>query len=78
MDYARKIGATTEYIADIIIDMNMMAGPVSQDYIRPIAEKIANDVAKDIYETADPQDWNGDDVRLAVGRVLCAKLRIEI
>lgn len=77
MNCFEKIRISEFGLVEIIRTLNI-GGPISQDYIRPIAEKIAKDVAKDIYEAADPENWNEDDVRLAVGRVLCKKLRIEI
>ena len=74
--YCRLLGISPDYLTEIICDMNTN-GPISQDYIFPIADKIVEDVAQDIYETTDAVGWNNDDVRLAVGRVLCKKLRIE-
>ena len=50
---------------------------ISTDYSERIANAIAAEVADDIIETASP-DWNDDDLRLAVGRVLCKRLGIEI
>lgn len=52
--------------------------PVSDDYWGKIADKILEEVCEDIEATADKDEWNEDDVRLAVGRVLCEKLGIEI
>lgn len=75
--YCRLLEISPDYLTEIICDMNTN-GPISQDYIFPIADKIVEDVAQDIYETADREDWTPDDVRLAVGRVLCKKLRIKI
>jgi hypothetical protein len=77
VSYCRLLEINPDYLVDIIYDLNI-DGPISQDYIRPIAESIVEDVAQDIYETADREEWNSDDVRLAVGRVLCKKLNIEI
>lgn len=75
--YCRLLGISPDYLVRTICGMNIN-GPISQDYIRPIAEKIVERVAQDIYETADQEDWSTDDVRLAVGRVLCARLGIEV
>jgi len=36
------------------------------------------EIAQDIYETADREYWSADDVRLAFGRVLCKHLGIAI
>lgn len=49
---------------------------VSDDYWTAIAESIAEDVVQNVQETADPEEWNEDDIRLAVGRVLCDRLGI--
>lgn len=76
-NYCRLLEVSPDYIVDIIHDMNIN-GPISQDYIRFIAEKCVEDIAQDIYETANREAWNNDDVRLAFGRVLCKKLKIEI
>ena len=77
VSYCQLLGTTPEYIVDTIYDLNFN-GLISANYIKQIAYKIAEDVAQDIYETADREDWNCDDVRLAFGRVLCKKLKIEI
>lgn len=77
VSYCRLIGASADYLVDIICELDI-DGPISQDHIRPIAESIIEDVAQDIYETADREEWDSDDVRIAVGRVLCKKLNIEI
>ena len=75
--YCRLLEINPDYLVDIMRCMNI-DGLVSEDYIIPIAEKIVEDVAQDIYESADQYDWSEDDVRLAVGRVLCRKLKVEI
>lgn len=77
VSYCQLLEINPDYLVDIIYDLNIN-GPISQDYIRLIAENIVEDVAQDIYETADRENWDEDDIRLAVGRVLCKKLNIEI
>ena len=76
VSYCRLLEINPDYLVEIICDMNI-DGPISQDYIKAIAENIVEDVAQDIYETADRNKWNDDDVRLAVGRVLCKRLRVD-
>ena len=49
---------------------------ISSDYTRCIAEHIEKDVKQDLEECAD-EDYNEDDLRLAIGRVLIDKLRID-
>lgn len=78
ISYCRELGISRDDMVDIICDMNEPAGPISHDYIRHIANAVAESVAEDVYETADGEDWGNDDVRLAFGRVLMKRLRIEV
>ena len=50
---------------------------ISTDYVGVIAEKIGSEVLEDVELCADSDEWNEDDIRLAIGRVLCEKLGIE-
>lgn len=43
---------------------------VATEYADVIAERIADDVAQDICDTADHKNWNDCDARLGIGRVL--------
>ena len=51
---------------------------VSGDYSSAIADCIVDDIAMDIWETADLDNWNDSDFRIAFGRILCAAFRIDI
>lgn len=62
-------------IKSVLLNMKD-AKQISDDYWRAIAESIADDVVQNVQETADPDEWNEDDIRLAVGRVLCDRLGI--
>ena len=65
------------YIADLVADVeDDMHGAISHDYSRDIAFALSDDIARDLHESADHEDWSMDDVRLAFGRVLCAKLGV--
>ena len=77
ISYCRRLEISPEKLVGIIFDLNN-DGPIPRDYIRPIAEKVVEEVAQDIYETADRENWNDDDVRLAFGRVICKHLKIEV
>lgn len=57
---------------------NGTLGAISHDYSSTIISALADDVAEGIAETADPFDWNMDDLRMAFGRVLCKKLNLEV
>ena len=48
------------------------------DYLEPIVKKCAKMIIVDIYETADHENWNLDDLKLSFGRVLAQKLHIDI
>ena len=66
-----------DYIADLVADKeNGTDGAISRDYSRDIAFALSDDIARDLHESADHEDWSMDDVRLAFGRVLCAKLGV--
>ena len=75
----KVIGTSKGYLVELIgAYEDSLLGGISRDYSKSIAEAIADDVARDIHETADHEDWDIDDVRLAVGRVLCKRLNIEV
>ena len=75
----KEIGTSKDYLVELIgAYEDSLLGSISRDYSKSIADAIADDVARDIYECADNEDWNIDDVRLAVGRVLCKRLGISI
>lgn len=53
--------------------------PLVQDFqdLNKIVGEIIEDVENDVNETADPEDWNSEDVRIAIVRVLKQRLGIE-
>ena len=74
-----ELGTTRDYLAELIGGYkDSLLGAIPRDYSKPIAEKIVDAVARDIHECADHEDWSIDDVSLAVGRVLCKKLRMSV
>lgn len=42
-----------------------------------IADAITDEVVEDIMETADPNGWNSEDIRIAVTRVIKNKLNLD-
>lgn len=70
-NFARK-----EYIQQFMTEFALKP-QIASCYWEKIADVIIDDVVKDINECADPQDWDEDDVRLAVGRVILERLGIE-
>ena len=55
---------------------SIMKQAVSDDYVQYIMEVLYYDILDDIKTSAD-EDYNEDDVRLSIGRVLMDKLGIE-
>ena len=55
---------------------DMLRKCISTDYVGNIIDEILDDVMDDVELTAD-KEWNEDDIRLAVGRVICDRLGIE-
>lgn len=49
---------------------------MGEDYCQRIREKIIEYVYDDVEECAD-DNWNYDDVKLAIGRAFCHYLKIE-
>jgi len=83
LNYVRKeynietFTVTRSYVREIL-DEIWHDRPVSDEYWGKIADKILEEVCEDIEATADKDEWGEDDVRQAVGRVLCTKLGIEV
>ena len=53
--------------------LDFLAPVVGEDYLRGVVARIVRDVKRDLDETAD-REFNDSDLRLAIGRVLCARL----
>lgn len=60
-----------EMVQDVAF--RLLSKSISDDYVSELTNAIAEDVYQDVDETADPGEWNEDDVRLALGRVLLRK-----
>lgn len=70
-DFARK-----EYIQQFMTEFALKP-QIASYYWEKIADVIIDDVVKHINKNADPNEWDEDDVRLAVGRVILERLDIE-
>jgi hypothetical protein len=55
----------------------MLSKSIATEYAQYISEEISDEVRQDVETSAD-KDFNEDDLRLAIGRVLCEKLNIII
>ena len=56
----------------------ILSSSITKDYIHRIVDVILDDVVADVNETADADNWNEDDVRLAIGRIILKKFGEEI
>ena len=55
----------------------MLRKIVSDDYYSDVYRLLKDDIIEDVIATADPDEWNDDDIRLAIGRVLLDRLNEE-
>ena len=68
----KKDGRRCRVVVAALLDF--LAPVVGEDYLRGVVAGIARDVKRDLDETAD-SEFNDSDLRLAIGRVLCARLK---
>lgn len=57
--------------------LNILGKTISKDYVRYIYTAISGDLIEDVETSAD-ENYSIDDIRLAIGRVLCNRLGIEV
>ena len=76
LDVFGKIGIERRDFIDVV-ERSLLDG-ISGDYVRLLAEKIAERVAEDIDECADVDNWNSCDVSLGVGRVILKALGVDV
>jgi len=64
------------------ITLALLRGVTGSDYAGDITDRISEDVIENVFTTSavdeshDCQDFNTDDVRLAIGRVLLERLEV--
>ena len=68
----KKDGRRSRVVVAALLDF--LSPVVGEDYLRGVVARIARDVKRDLDETAD-REFNDSDLRLAIGRVLCARLK---
>ena len=68
----KKDGRRSRVVVAAMLDF--LSPVVGEDYLRGVVARIARDVKRDLDETAD-SEFNDSDLRLAIGRVLCARLK---
>ena len=69
-DFARK-----EYIQRFMTEFALKP-QIASYYWEKIADVIIDDVVKHINKNADPNEWDEEDVRRAIGSVICERLGI--
>ena len=57
--------------------LNILGKSINEDYVRYIFTAISGDLIEDV-ETSVDENYSIDDIRLAIGRVLCNRLGIEV
>lgn len=60
------------------VTMSLLKKSISDDYVIRIYNAIVDKVVMDVKECADPEEWNEDDVKLAIGRSLMYPITGEI
>ncbi len=55
----------------------MLSKVVSDDYHSDVYKLLKIDIIEDVIANADPIDWDEDDIRLSIGRVLLGRLNQE-
>lgn len=76
----KELGLENEHdiVRMVMITNGLQIEFIPNRYLADIVEKYKEEIINDIYETADRDNWNGDDLRLAVSRVICRHLGIEV
>ena len=57
--------------------LTILGKSISEDYVRYIYTAISGDLIEDVETSAD-ENYSIDDIRLAIGRVLCNRLGIDV
>ena len=71
-----KLGCTRDDFCTMLL--HEIEDGITSEYSAKIADAIADKVAVDVLEAADPEEWNTCDISLGVGRVLLKTLGIDV
>lgn len=71
-----KLGCTREDFCTML--RHEIEVGITSEYSAKIADAIADKVAVDVLEAADPKEWNTCDVSLGAGRVLLKILGVDV
>lgn len=71
-----KLGCTREDFCTML--RHEIEEGITSEYSAKIADAIADKVAVDVLEAADPKEWNTCDVSLGVGRVILKRFGVDV
>ncbi len=69
-----RLGVSADYVRKLI----QYSCGIPSYYAGAIADKALAEVVEDLIETADPDEWNSDDVQIAYGRVVARRFGVEV
>ena len=76
MDVYEKLGCTRDDFCTMILQE--IEDGITSEYSAKIADAIADKVAVDVLEAADPKEWNTCDISLGVGRVILKRFGVDV
>lgn len=71
-----KIGCTRNAFCEMV--RHEIENGITSEYSAEIADAIADKVAVDVLESADPHEWNTCDIGLGVGRVILKRFGVDV
>ncbi len=71
-----KLGCTREDFCTML--RQEIEEGITSEYSAKIADAIADKVAVDVLEAADPKEWNTCDISLGVGRVILKRFGVDV
>lgn len=77
MDFGLSDKLTTKRHNVKAVLEDLLTRCMASDYTLPVTNALLDDVFEDVNTAAD-NAFNYDDVRLAIGRVLCRRLEVEL
>ena len=76
MDVYGKLGCTRDDFCTMLLEE--IEDGITSEYSEKIADAIADNVAVDVLESSDHNEWNSCDIRLGVGRVILKRFGVEV
>lgn len=76
MDVYEKLGCTRDDFCTMLLQE--IEDGITSEYSAKIVDAIADKVAEDVLESADPKEWNTCDISLGVGRVILKRFGVDV